>query len=287
MGGDASRQPGDRQAEQQDPRDHRPADRARSPRPEMERAHRHQQGDEDRGDLERRAARAAAGRDHHHEANQCRGEDRRRRHDPVLLVEEQAGPALHQVLPAHRPLRAVDHGREGRAPDPLEERHPAGHADHHRHDQRNRWARAGPAAPVEDRAMAGRPPRSRSRPDRRPIRAARSGRGRPPRARPSSARTCCSATAGRRARRRIAPRGQGARRGRRAASRARRPAIAHAAAGTSGYTVMLLKTNGALTAAPIQASVAARGDPVRRRANSHRPVADAAAHSTRKATTAW
>ena len=48
---------------------------------------------------------------------------------------------------------------------------------------------------------------------------------------------------------------------------------------------MLLKTNGALTAAPIHASVAAPPDPVSRSAASHNPAAAPAAQQTRKATT--
>ena len=48
---------------------------------------------------------------------------------------------------------------------------------------------------------------------------------------------------------------------------------------------MLLKTNGALTAAPIQARVAAAPEPVSRSAASHKPAAAPAAQQTRKATT--
>jgi len=48
---------------------------------------------------------------------------------------------------------------------------------------------------------------------------------------------------------------------------------------------MLLNTNGALTAAPTHASVAARAEPVSRSAASHRPAAAPAAQQIRKATT--
>ena len=48
---------------------------------------------------------------------------------------------------------------------------------------------------------------------------------------------------------------------------------------------MLLKTNGALTAAPIHARVAAPAEPVSLSAASHSPAAAPAAQQTRKATT--
>ncbi len=48
---------------------------------------------------------------------------------------------------------------------------------------------------------------------------------------------------------------------------------------------MLLKTNGAVAAAPTHARVAAVAEPVSLRAASHSPAAAAAAQQTRKATT--
>ena len=147
-------------------------------------------------------------------------EDRRRRDDPVFLVEQQARAALDEELPADVVLRAVDHRRERRAPDPVEERHPERDADDHRHAQRERHADALPERDDRRRETCPRP----RRPRRRRSSGARGGPARARRSPPSSASTCCSARAAAPAPCRRPRPARGAGRGRRAAWRSgRRP----------------------------------------------------------------